>query len=268
MQQKNPTFLQANDTAIVQPKNPIFLQANATINGLKNDNRIKINNKNTTNLLKIEENNIDTDNIFITSVNDTNNRIEFVSNSLTIQKNTFNIFIAELSNSKEYIFDHKICNDFETEYKHYNIYNFIPIYINFDEFKKVFYHSSTKYFNISDTISEKIKLSNQHFKNINNKIESFLIAKSIKKIFIEKNNYNEMDANTLIEIEKETNNYFSLYDFNYIKNSLNLEEFIHIINSNNIQVDSEIKVKIKVYYNSEKTGLPCIMYFNYILQNL
>ena len=237
-----------------------------------NSDVIKINTGKTLKLLKVQENNIDTNNsdnfIFINSMNDSTNRIEFVTNSLTVHKNTFNIFIAELSNSKDYVCDDNPCNDFENENKRYNVYNFIPIYINFDEFKKVFYNSFTKYFNISDIISEKNKLSNQYFETINNKVESFFITNAIKKIYIEKNNYNEMDANTLIEIEKEANNYVSLYDFNYIKNSLNLDEFIHVINKNNIEVGSEIKARIKVYYKSQKTDIPCIMYFNYILQNL
>jgi hypothetical protein len=78
-----------------------------------------------------------------------------------------------------------------------------------------------------------------------------------------------MDANTLIEIEKETNDYISLYDFNYITNSLNLDEILNIINKNNIVEDvCEIKIKIKVYYKSIKTDIPCIMYFNYIVKNI
>ena len=74
-----------------------------------------------------------------------------------------------------------------------------------------------------------------------------------------------MDASTIIEIEKETKDYISLYDFNYITNSLNLDEILAIINSN---TDGEhIKVKIKVYYVSKKTEIPCIMYFNYFINN-
>jgi hypothetical protein len=224
-------------------------------------NNSKITNENEEKLFKSTENNSHTDN---------SNKAKFIfinSSSLTMSKNTFNIFIAELSNSKEYIHD-KTYNEFEYKNKQYNFYNFIPIYINFDELKKMFYHSSTKYFNISDVISAKIKLTNQYFENINNKKEPFIMSNSIKKIYIENNNNNEMDANTLIEIEKETNNYFSLYDFNYIKNSLNLEELVYTINSNNIQLGSEIKIRIKVYYKSQKIDIPCIMYFNYIIKDL
>ena len=178
--------------------------------------------------------------------------------------NIFNIFIAELTNSKDYAFD---ATNFETENKHYNVYNFTPIYLTFTEFKNTFFNSNTKYFNVSDTITEKIKLSNQFFKNRNNEIEPFIISNSIKKIYIEKNNYNIMDANTLIEIEKETKEYISLYDFSYITNSLNLDDILHIINENNVGHNYDIKFKIKVYYKSKKTDIPCIMYFNYIIQN-
>jgi hypothetical protein len=200
---------------------------------------------------------------------DKNNKLEYVTNALLNNKNTFNIFIAELTNSKEYTYEKKDLHvDIENENKYYNVYNFIPIYLNFDEFKNIFYNSITKYFNISDVISEKIKLSNQYFENINNEIEPFIVSNSIKKIYIKENNYNEMDANTLIEIEKETNDYISLYNFNFITNSLNLDEILNIINKNNIEEISEIKIKIKVYYKSIKTDIPCIMYFNYIVQNI
>jgi hypothetical protein len=201
-------------------------------------------------------------------INETPNiRHEILENTLFINKNTFNLFIAELTNSKEYTFNEKISvNDFETENKHYNIYNFVPVYLNFEEFKNIFFNSKTNYFNISDVISEKIKLSNQYFKNINNITESFVLSNSVKKIYIEKNNYNEMDANTLIEIEKETTDFFSLYDFNYITNSLTLDDILYIINKNNIESTCDIKIKIKVYYKSKKTDIPCIMYFNYILR--
>ena len=194
---------------------------------------------------------------------DSNSRIEFND------KKTFNIFIAELTNSKEYTYQEKDSNTFvENENRHYNIYNFIPIYLNFDEFINIFFNSHVKYFNISDIISEKIKLTNQYFENINNQIEPFVISNAIKKIYTKKNNYNEMDANTFIEIEKETNDYISLYNFNYITNSLNLDEILNIINKNNIGDIYEIKIKIKVYYQSKKTDIPCIMYFNYVLQNI
>jgi len=227
----------------------------------------------------IEDTTIEDTTIEDTTIEDTtnklthnnNNKINYVTNSLLKDnnKNTFNIFIAEITNSKDYTYDKKDLHiDFENENKFYNVYNFIPIYLNFDEFKNIFFNSMTKYFNISDVISEKIKLSNQHFKNINNKIEPFIISNSIKKIYIEKNNYNEMNANTLIEIEKETNDYISLYNFNYITNSLNLDEILNIINKNNIEANYEIKIKIKVYYKSIKTDIPCIMYFNYIVQNI
>jgi hypothetical protein len=135
------------------------------------------------------------------------------------------------------------------------------------EFKNIFFNSNTNFFNISDSISEKIKLSNQFFKNNNNEIKPFIISNSIKRIYTEKNNYYNMDANTLIEIEKETKQYESLYDFNYITNSLNLSDIFHIINQNNINHEYDIKIKIKAYYISKKTDIPCIMYFNYIIQN-
>jgi hypothetical protein len=204
---------------------------------------------------------------------DTNNKLEIVTNQTSFscnKKNTFNIFIAELTNSKEYTYEEKDSHIYvESENRFYNIYNFIPICLHFDEFKNIFFNSNTKFFNISDIISEKIKLSNQYFENVNNEVEPFFISNAIKKIYIAKNNYNEMDANTLIEIEKETNEFISLYNFNYITNSLNLDEIMNIFHKNNI-VDkvSEIKIKIKVYYKSKKTDIPCIMYFNYILQNM
>ena len=201
-------------------------------------------------------------------INNINNRSNYVVNTIMPgNKTTFNIFIAELTNEKDYAYKEKNI-DFETENKFYNVYNFIPIYLNFDELKNIFFNSNTKYFNISDIISEKIKLSNQYFENINNELQPFITANSIKKIYIEKNNYNEMDANTIIEIEKESQDFVSLYDFNYITNSLNLDDLIHIINKNNIDLDCDIKIKIKVYYKSKKTDIPCIMYFNYILQNI
>ena len=196
-----------------------------------------------------------------------NKKIKKYHNESMFTKNVFNIFIAEISNSYDYAYNEEK-NNFESENKDYNVYNFIPISLNLSEIKNIFFSSNTSYFNISDIISEKIKLSNQFFKNINNEIEPFIISNSIKRIYIEKNNYNTMDANTLIEIEKESKKYKSLYDFNYITNSLNFNELNHIINENNI-LDNEysIKIRIKVYYVSKKTDIPCIMYFNYIIQN-
>jgi hypothetical protein len=135
------------------------------------------------------------------------------------------------------------------------------------EFKNIFFNSITKYFFISDTISEKIKLSNQVFENINNETEPFLLCNSIQKIYTEKHNYNIMDANTLIEVVKECNNYISLFDFKYIKNSLNLDDILFYINQNNIECN-DVKIRIKAHYVSEKTNITCIMYFNYILQNI
>ena len=201
-------------------------------------------------------------------INNIINKPNYVINTISCNiKTTFNIFIAELTNEKDYAFKEKNI-DLESENRLYNVYNFIPIYLNYDELKNIFFNSNTNYFNISDIISEKIKLSNQYFENIHNEIEPFITANSIKKIYIEKNNYNEMDANTIIEIEKESQAFISLYDFNYITNSLNLDDIIHIINKNNIDLDCDIKIKIKVYYKSKKTEIPCIMYFNYILKNI
>jgi hypothetical protein len=180
---------------------------------------------------------------------------------LTSSKKVFDIFIAEVTNSREYTYNNSNENNF------YNVYNFIPIFLKFDEFKNIFFNSNTSYFNISDTIYDKTILSNQVYKNRNNSIETFVITNSIKKIYIEKNNYNNMDANTLIEIEKETKDYISLYDFNYITNSLNLNDIYYIIKENNINDDYYIKIKIKVYYISKKTDIPCIMYFNYIIED-
>jgi hypothetical protein len=197
-----------------------------------------------------------------------NNKIEIIPN-YEFANNIFNIFIAELTNSKEYAFHKKTAeNDIKTDIKNYNTYNFIPIYIHFEEFKNIFFNSNTKYFNISDVISNKIKLSNQNYVNVNNEIEPFVISNSIKKIYIEKNNFNEVDTHKLNEIEKETNDFVSLYDFNYIANSLNLDEIIDIINNNNIDISSEIKFKMKVCYKSKITDIPCIMYFNYIIKNI
>jgi hypothetical protein len=191
------------------------------------------------------------------------------SDELLNNKKIFSIFIAELTNSKDYTHNKNLHNNFEKENKHYNVYNFVPIYLNFDDFKNIFFNSHTRFFNISDIISEKIKLSNQYFKNVNNELEPFKIANSIKRIYIEKNNYNIMDANTIIEIEKETKKYESLYDFNYITNSFNLDDIMTIINENKIVTNNNnIKMKIKVYYKSEQTDIPCIMYFNYIIQNM
>jgi len=203
-------------------------------------------------------------------INNINSRSNYVINTMIPgTKTTFNIFIAELTNSKEYTYDEKDSHIYvESENRFYNVYNFIPICLHLDEFKNIFFNSKTKYFNISDVISEKIKLSSQYFENVNNEIEPFFISNAIKKIYIEKNNYNEMDANTLIEIEKESQDFVSLYDFNYITNSLNLDDIIYIINKNNIDLDCDIKIKIKVYYKSKKTDIPCIMYFNYILKNI
>jgi len=191
------------------------------------------------------------------------------SDKILNNKKIFSIFIAELTNSKDYTHNKNLHNDFEKEDKYYNVYNFIPICLNFEEFKIIFFNSNTQFFNISNVITEKIKLSNQYFKNINNELEPFKISNSIKKIYIEKNNYSIiMDANTIIEIEKETKKFESLYDFNYITNSLSLDDIITIINENNIETNNNIKIKIKVYYKSEQIDVPCIMYFNYIIQNM
>jgi hypothetical protein len=236
----------------------------------ENQNSIHLNNLSTPLKTIYIKNEPKSTNIIINNskFRETNNRIEFTSNSQYIN-NIFNLFIAELTNSKAYAFCEKNAkNEIINEHKNYNIYNFIPIYIDFEEFKNIFFNSNSKYFNITDIISDKIKLSNQYYENINNDVESFILSNSIKKIYIEKNNYNEMDANKLIEIEKETNEVFSLYDFNYITNSLNLDEIIQIINKNNIDISSEIKFKIKVYYISKITDIPCIMYFNYVIQNI
>jgi len=182
---------------------------------------------------------------------------------------TFGIFIAELTNSKELTFNEKKNYlDYQTENKIFNTYNFNSIVIDFKEFKEIFFNSNTNYLNISDLISDKIKLNNQIYES-NNLFMSFILTNAIKKIYIEKNNYNNMDANTLIEIEKEVNKYSSLYDFNYIINSLSLDEILHIIKINNIaSSEYQVKFKIKVYYKSEITNIPCIMYFNYIITNL
>ena len=164
------------------------------------------------------------------------------SDKILNNKKIFSIFIAELTNSKDYTHNKNLHNDFEKEDKYYNVYNFIPICLNFDEFKIIFFNSNTQF---------------------------FIISNVIKKIYIEKNNYSIiMDANTIIEIEKETKKFESLYDFNYITNSLSLDDIITIINENNIETNNNIKIKIKVYYKSEQIDVPCIMYFNYIIQNM
>ena len=190
-----------------------------------------------------------------------NNR--FIPNH-SIHKNTFNLFIAELSNSKEYAFKEK---DNTTDSEQCNFYNFNPIYLNMEEFKNIFFNSTSRYFNISDNISEKIKLSNQVFENINNETEPFQLSTFIQKIYTEKNNYNIMDANILIDVVKECKNFISLYNFNYIVNCLNLDDILYIINQNNIDT-KDVKIRIKVYYKSEITNIPCIMYFNYIVKNI
>jgi hypothetical protein len=177
-------------------------------------------------------------------------------------ENVFNIFIAEISNSKNYTYEKDLHINFENENKNYNVYNFIQICLKFSEFKNIFFNSNTSYFNISE-ISDKIKLSNQYFINSNNEPQPFIISNSIKKIYVEKNNYYNMDANTIIEIEKETKDFISLLDFNYITNSLNLDEILLILNNNTN--GENIKIKIKVYYVSKKTDIPCIMYFNYLI---
>jgi hypothetical protein len=155
----------------------------------------------------------------------------------------------------------------ETENKYYNTYNFMPINITFYEFKNMFFNSNSNYFNITDTLLDPLKLSNQYFINIHNNPEKFILANAIKKIYTTSNNYKNMDANILIGIEKEVLNITSLYDFPFITNSLSLDDILHNIHENNINAnDYVLQIKIKVYYKSLLTDIPLIITYKYLIE--
>jgi hypothetical protein len=184
-------------------------------------------------------------------------------------KTMYNIFIAEITNDKIYSEQkNENVNLVETENKRFNTYNFMPINITFHEFKNMFFNSNSNYFNITDTILDPLKLSNQYFININNTPEKFILANAIKKIYTVTNNYKNMDANILIGIEKEVSNITSLYDFPFITNSLSLDDILHNIYENNINAnDYVLQIKLKVYYKSLLTDIPVIIFYNYLIEN-
>jgi hypothetical protein len=179
-----------------------------------------------------------------------------------------NIFIAEITNDKIYSEQKNETVNLETENKRFNTYNLMPINLTFHEFKNMFFNSNSNYFNITDTILDPLKLSNQYFININNTQEKFILANAIKKIYTVTNNYKNMDANILIGIEKEVSNITSLYDFPFITNSLSLEDILYNIRENNVTTnDYVLQIKLKVYYKSLLTNIPVIIYYNYLIEN-
>jgi hypothetical protein len=209
--------------------------------------------------------------------------LQIKNNTICLHKNNkytktlsiYSVFIAELTNSNEYANNKKNSNSIE-EIENNNIYYFNDIQLSFDEFIFMFYNSNIKYFTVNCQSIDKLLLSNQTYKNINDSNEPFELINVIKSIYFKNHIYNSMDANTIIELQKESNNFFSLFNFTYIINSLDLDSIIFNIRTNkifNFDENTEntennnfnMRIKIKVYYKSKITDISCIMYFNYIV---
>jgi hypothetical protein len=209
--------------------------------------------------------------------NSDNNNVDLQSNDSILNFNNtlkplYNIFIAELTNERT-LLENKKDNIYEVEYEVDNlcrIYNFNNIYLTYEEFIYIFYNSNEGSFIISDDLNIKLLIQNQTYTNINNEECNFNLTEAIKRIYLEENNFFSMDANKLIEIEKEVINYKSLFDFNYKINSLDLSNIFSTISFKknvfpSVSETIKIKIKIKVYYKSKISNSVCIMYFNYLV---
>jgi hypothetical protein len=188
------------------------------------------------------------------------------------ESNLHTIFIAELTNEKTFL-ENKKNNNYEIEDeidKLYKTYNFNNINLTYEEFINTFYNSNEGNFNIFNNLNPKLSILNQTYNDINGKKYNFNLTEAITRIYLEENKFFSMDANKLIEIEKEIINYNTLFDFNYNINSLDLCNIYTLLSlKKNIFTSTKkslkIKIKIKVYYKSKISNIYCIMYFNYLV---